>query len=164
MWSILKIDFIYLGQYLVLWKVIICKTTGLASVFWELKYISWELNKMEELSWNALLPIFRDALYVYKKQILKSHLIKWCLTMPNIFLSLPSIPYIPQLSCSIQYAIYLPALSLVCQAFWYFRSRLKKTPILEWEGWVVNGFQIWYETFHTRLWRVPSQIWTPDTG
>ena len=33
MWSILKIDFSYLRQYLELWKVIICKTTTLALVF-----------------------------------------------------------------------------------------------------------------------------------
>ena len=39
---------IYLGQYLGLWKVIICKTTELTSVLWEHKHLSWELNKIKE--------------------------------------------------------------------------------------------------------------------
>ena len=45
MLSSLKIDHIYLSQYLELWKVIICKTTGLTSIFQRKKYISWDLNK-----------------------------------------------------------------------------------------------------------------------
>ena len=46
---ILKINFLYLRQNLELWKVIICNITALAPVFWEHKYISWELNRMEQI-------------------------------------------------------------------------------------------------------------------
>ena len=48
--SSVNFDKIYLRQYLELWKVIICKTTGLSIVFWEHEYFSLELNKMEDLS------------------------------------------------------------------------------------------------------------------
>ena len=37
-----------------MWELIICKTTKWTSVFRENKYLSRELNKMEELAWNVL--------------------------------------------------------------------------------------------------------------
>ena len=37
-----------------MWKVTICKTTGLISVLWEFKYSFRELDEMEELSCNIL--------------------------------------------------------------------------------------------------------------
>ena len=48
--SISNIDCIYVRIYLELGKVIIFKTTSLASNFWEHKYIFWELNRIKELS------------------------------------------------------------------------------------------------------------------
>ena len=48
----LNFDYIYLRQYLELWKVIICKTTRLDIFLWEHKYFSSKLHKMEELAWN----------------------------------------------------------------------------------------------------------------
>ena len=41
---------IYLNQYLELWKQIIFKLTGLNSVFWEHKYFSWDLSRIQKNS------------------------------------------------------------------------------------------------------------------
>ena len=49
---------IYLGQYLELLKVTICKTTELTSVLWEHKYLSLELNNLKETYSIPYAPFF----------------------------------------------------------------------------------------------------------
>ena len=62
-------DKIYLSQYLEMWKVIICKTTGLISIVWEHKYMSRKLYIMEEHAWSiqhSLDTSFFEAPFMYK--------------------------------------------------------------------------------------------------
>ena len=96
----LNFNYIYLTQYLELWKVTICKMTELSIVFWGQKYLSLELHKMEEFTVKFLktpcrssiigvTPGVRVLIIIYVGQKTKMH--KYSRTIWRSFRILPCI-------------------------------------------------------------------------
>ena len=96
---------IYIWQYLELWKITICKMTGLSIVF-------WELNQMEELAWNLFnfhfTLFYWDALYV-------KCLFKLVLKMNQHIL----------FSCFVNMSNEYEMIFCFWYSFWYSNARLK---------------------------------------